>query len=401
MKQHCGEIALQKMHRNGRIVNQSVYKITLDEFNLLLNNAYEFLGVHPDPSLTSTLFTQADKDHDGLITYGEYFQFVEKFICRPKMTPVERRDRVEGHRTEFRSRFRGFLWEELMRILSRYDINRSGTVEFSECHRMLLEIFPNIHPTEIEALLKGIFRKGASSMAFEEFANLLVFNLFDRGIAWHFKGKTTLTNEEFVHLLRHTLGFIDIDRVQDILLWRLFDRIDTNGDGLISIEEYLRWVTHFLAVPNYYGSEYIIQDDDYNLALGNDYISSLPRRQAVITAVNRSIPPPVESMSHNIAYEREVVMRREVKTSGGLNLTPFNFSSQELALRVRGHLLRLLIHFDANRNRTFEEEEIIQILITLMKEDRNEIMYVISNVFRYDKNMDRRVTLDELADFFL
>lgn len=40
-------------------------------------------------------------------------------------------------------------------------------------------------------------------------------------------------------------------------------------------------------------------------------------------------------------------------------------------------------------------------LITLMKEDRHEIMYVIANVFRYDRNGDRRVTYDEMCDFFL
>lgn len=59
------------------------------------------------------------------------------------------------------------------------------------------------------------------------------------------------------------------------------------------------------------------------------------------------------------------------------------------------------MRFDANNNRNFEEEEIIQILITLMKEDRHEIMYVIANVFRYDRNNDKRVTYDEMCDFFL
>ena len=57
--------------------------------------------------------------------------------------------------------------------------------------------------------------------------------------------------------------------MQDILLWRLYDRIDTDGDGVISLEEYRRWFSDFLAVLNYYGSEYITQDDDYNLSMGN------------------------------------------------------------------------------------------------------------------------------------
>ena len=51
------------------LLNHSIHKITFDEFNILLNNAYEFLGVQADPRETALLFSQADKDQDGLITY--------------------------------------------------------------------------------------------------------------------------------------------------------------------------------------------------------------------------------------------------------------------------------------------------------------------------------------------
>lgn len=74
------------------------------------------------------------------------------------------------------------------------------------------------------------------------------------GVIWHFGGYTHLSRDDFIRCLRLTLSFIEMDRVQDILLWRLYERIDTNKDGKISIDEYFRWINDFLSVSNYYGS---------------------------------------------------------------------------------------------------------------------------------------------------
>lgn len=80
---------------------------------------------------------------------------------------------------------------------------------------------------------------------------------------------------------------------------------------------------------------------------------------------------------------------------------PFTFTSNSLANAVRKQILHILAEYDANNNKEFEENEIIDILQTVMKEDKNEVRYVIANVFRYDKNGDKIVTYDELANFFL
>ena len=64
-------------------------------------------------------------------------------------------------------------------------------------------------------------------------------------------------------------------------------------------------------------------------------------------------------------------------------------------------MLVLLEKYDLNKNLTFEENEIINILKTLLKSDDFDIFYVIANVFRYDVDGDRRVTYDELTNFFL
>lgn len=77
----------------------------------------------------------------------------------------------------------------------------------------------------------------------------------------------------------------------------------------------------------------------------------------------------------------------------------FNFSNYDLAKRVRARVFELLIPFDANKDKKFDEPEIRNALITLLKENEYELAYVTRNVFRYDRDNDKNVTYDELTNF--
>lgn len=57
------------MHRANLIEKGADRKINLKEFFTLVNNAYAFLHVKMDLGLAETVFKEADKDGDGLITY--------------------------------------------------------------------------------------------------------------------------------------------------------------------------------------------------------------------------------------------------------------------------------------------------------------------------------------------
>lgn len=70
-------------------------------------------------------------------------------------------------------------------------------------------------------------------------------------------------------------------------------------------------------------------------------------------------------------------------------------------MRVRRQVLSIIRKFDGNGNLELEQSEIIRLLQQQLKENKNEIAYVISNVFRYDKDNDKRITYDELANFLL
>jgi Ca2+-binding EF-hand superfamily protein len=80
---------LQRMHRSKLIRNSGLHKITLEEFRKLLHEAYRFLGVTVDETTARKVFEQADTDRDGLITYVEYFKFIENAICRTNTTTTK------------------------------------------------------------------------------------------------------------------------------------------------------------------------------------------------------------------------------------------------------------------------------------------------------------------------
>ena len=57
------------MHRANKLKYGSERKILLNEFYELMDNAYLFLNVKCNKELAKSIFEEADKDRDGLITY--------------------------------------------------------------------------------------------------------------------------------------------------------------------------------------------------------------------------------------------------------------------------------------------------------------------------------------------
>jgi Ca2+-binding EF-hand superfamily protein len=91
-KRHCGEMSLQKKHRDGKMSHGSERAMNQVEFRTLLNDAYAFLGVPASNDVTEYIFTKTDTDQDGLITYVQYFQVIEKYVCKDPNYPVSKSD---------------------------------------------------------------------------------------------------------------------------------------------------------------------------------------------------------------------------------------------------------------------------------------------------------------------
>lgn len=129
-------MALQKHHKAGKMVNGADRKMTVEEFNLLMNNAYHFLNEICPPEVAHGIFTETDKDKDGLITYVEYFQIIDQYICKGaseakgEAPPVAAVAVVEPPKPvdlgpERNSKLRIYIWAQLRKLYELYVQGRS------------------------------------------------------------------------------------------------------------------------------------------------------------------------------------------------------------------------------------------------------------------------------------
>jgi Ca2+-binding EF-hand superfamily protein len=125
--------------------------------------------------------------------------------------------------------------------------------------------------------------------------------------------KKTLNRDEFILILKNSYIFAKLDKFKQVILYKIFGKIDKNNDGLITFEEYLNWVKLFLAVFRYFGDEFYATEDDYEL--------------------DKSDPFEAESIPHN-----------HVK---------FVFSDYTFSKQVRARVYELLVRYDADRNQQF------------------------------------------------
>lgn len=74
-------MSLQRAHRQGLMKYGAERKMLPEEFWKLVNESFSFLKVEMPRELANDAIRAADKDGDGMITYVEYFQFIDHYIC--------------------------------------------------------------------------------------------------------------------------------------------------------------------------------------------------------------------------------------------------------------------------------------------------------------------------------
>ena len=135
----------------------------------------------------------------------------------------------------------------------------------------------------------------------------------------HANLQKTLNSEEFLIVLRNTFKFLNILRVKSSILLLIFAKIDKNNDGLISYDEYLRWIKYYIAVDLNRGDEYYLAEDDDAIE-GGDILDA----------------EKVHDVLKPVKTKRKIV---------------FVFSDYGLSNRVRQRVLELLIPYDANQDK--------------------------------------------------
>jgi hypothetical protein len=74
--------------------------------------------------------------------------------------------------------------------------------------------------------------------------------------------RKTLTRDEFALLLKNSFSFLKLGQFKNSILFKMFEPIDKDHNGLISYDEYLDWVKRFPSVPHYFGDEFYVEEND-------------------------------------------------------------------------------------------------------------------------------------------
>lgn len=118
-------------------------------------------------------------------------------------------------------------------------------------------------------MLNGLFKLNSKTIEFVPFAIAFLYLVAELGLSRyqsnHPVTKKILNFDEFLVLFRNSFKVFNVARIRPQILRLIFDKIDTNRDGLITFDEYLRWVRLYLAVDTNRGEEFYLKEDDESI----------------------------------------------------------------------------------------------------------------------------------------
>lgn len=99
-----------------------------------------------------------------------------------------------------------------------------------------------------------------------------------------------LSQVEFLQLIRAAFSCLRGDSITEVFLVRFFLLMDRAGSGVIGFEQLLHWIKDFLAVVNYEGGEYYLEEDDADKSAGKNSISGGVEVQSTLSTSSISSP---------------------------------------------------------------------------------------------------------------
>lgn len=369
---HCGELAVQRLHREGYFSRGREFIMNEKEFVGALNQAFGVIRFNGNESDMRQLFRDINTDRSGWISYQQYFEALKDYFGYRLHTniAVYKRSAVTTEivdNTKFRSRTRievaaRPIWEELgallrsmlLVLLSERDRNNTYEFEREEIIVLLRELLRET-PPEIEYVIKQLIKYDPDHddrVTFDELVNFILeihcgeialqrLHREKRISQWE---KRLLALSDFLMVMKLAFSFLNYQfRVED--LTAIFQFLDTDHDGFITYYEYFAFIRAFL---------------------GSRRMTGIPNDVPSIAALKR-----------------------------------YKSVEEEVGDTIRQRTLELLANYDFNKDLKFQREEIVALLKDVFGETKIEIDYVVLNVSRYDQDGDGNVTYDELANFIL
>lgn len=169
---------------------------------------------------------------------------------------------------------------------------------------------------------------------------LKTFNAFRK------ETEDNLSHEDFYNLFISTFRQLDSMRVRESFLKSIFQVIDSNRDGVISLQEYAFWIRDFISAPHPLQNQrkrYYVKEDDLNIPTTGEEPIIVGSQQ------NKTI---VENGHVQMKLVQQLTQPRLIN-----NNIP-KLTNLELGERIIKHTVNLLSRYDLNRNSSFEVSEI-------------------------------------------
>lgn len=177
-------MSLQRTHRAGKMTHGAERKMTLEEFLSLISEAYAFLHVAISHEVGEFIFNSVDDDKDQLITYVQYFQAIEKFICKdPREDGREKKDGAAAEGLERHSKLRKHIWDNLRALYEAYVQGRTLEANDAELKALLFAIVGELSDNDVTFIASGLHGFNNKSIQFDAFASRFIYLIGELGLS--------------------------------------------------------------------------------------------------------------------------------------------------------------------------------------------------------------------------
>lgn len=156
LEMHCGEMAIQRLHKRQTYKRGAERMMSVDEFVITLNDALGYLRAFASEKDLKQLFSEVDVDHDGYITYKEYFEFLTYYFGSGSLAALQELV-VKTHITlSIEEEFGRWLQFEASKALKAY-VQPKMRMDKNSLAIILKRVFRELDP-EIEFVLTDLFK---------------------------------------------------------------------------------------------------------------------------------------------------------------------------------------------------------------------------------------------------